>query len=228
MKPKRTQFEECMFKAEKKLKDAGSALNTTKSLYENGHVKEAYEAAFHFAEECEKLTLLARVLPAYTGNPHAAYMTDSMMLEQMPIKIEITKKNWFKIKIPALLPKKEKGSADYIRSSLYAAMRRYFYGKPPLYYPNSVIVFNHIYNRKRPERSYRDHDNIELNMIVDVLALYLLKDDMPAICSHYYFSSVGDEDATEIFVIPQTSFAEFLDVVKTAKTEVISDDGKPP
>lgn len=214
-----TQFEDCMYSAEKRLRNAQSAFNIMKALYKKGHVGAAFEAAFDFAEECEKLTLLARVLPAYTGNPNAAQLTDSMRDTHMRIDIEITGQGWFKLTLPALLPKKERGSADYIRSSLYAAMRRFFSGRQPVYYPDSVIIFRHIYNRDRPERRYRDHDNIEINTVVDILALYLLRDDMPSLCTHYYFSEADVDDRTEVYVLPQEEFTAFLDVVKTTQND---------
>ena len=69
---------------------------------------------------------------------------------------------------------------------LYPAMRRFFAGKLPHIYSDCVLIFRHIYDRNRPERSYRDHDNIELNMVVDIVALYLPPDDAPPRCAHYY------------------------------------------
>ena len=39
----------------------------------------AFGSAFAFSAEVEKLALLARVLPAYTGHPKAAELTEQML-----------------------------------------------------------------------------------------------------------------------------------------------------
>ena len=41
------------------------------------------------------------------------------------------------------------------------------------------------------ERAYRDHDNIEVNMVTDIITLYLLPDDAPRRCAHYYCTPPG-------------------------------------
>ena len=48
------------------------------------------------------------------------------------------------------------------------------------------MIFRHVYDRNRPEREYRDHDNIELNTVVDAIAMFFLVDDTPLECRHYY------------------------------------------
>lgn len=61
----------------------------------------------------------------------------------------------------------------------------------------------------------RDHDNIETNMVTDILALYVLPDDHPAVCSHYYCSAAGSEDRTEVYVIPKHNFPMWMVEEKT-------------
>ena len=115
-----------------------------------------------------------------------------------------------RVQIPALLPKKESGSPIYIQQYLYPALRRYFAGKPPALYQNCVLAYRHVYCRERPERAYRDHDNIEVNMVTDIITLYLLPDDAPRRCAHYYCSAAGAEDQTEVYVIPTSRFPTWL------------------
>ena len=38
--------------------------------------------------------------------------------------------------------------------------------------------------------------------MVDVIALYLLPDDAPLRCAHYYCSAAGEREQTEVYVIP--------------------------
>ena len=61
----------------------------------------------------------------------------------------------------------------------------------------------------------RDHDNIETNMVTDIVAMYVLPDDHPAVCSHYYCSAAGEEERTEIYIIPKHDFPMWLVEEKT-------------
>lgn len=98
----------------------------------------------------------------------------------------------------------------YIQQYLYPALRRYFDGKPPACYRSCVLAYRHVYQRGRPERAYRDHDNIEVNMVTDIITLYLLPDDAPRRCAHYYCSTAGEVDCTEVYVVPASRFPEWL------------------
>ena len=92
----------------------------------------------------------------------------------IPVEIGFTEERWFCLRIPALLPKKAGGSADYIRSFLYPAMRAFFEKRPPVRYQDCVLIYRHVYDRARPERKMRDHDNIEINMVSDIVAMYVI------------------------------------------------------
>lgn len=179
-------------------------------FYQDANLQAAYDAALQLEEISEKLVLFTRKLPAYTGNPMAEAAVENCMAENIPVEIGFTAEGWFSIRIPALLPKKTSGSADYIRSFLYPAMRNFFDGKVPIRYKDCVLAYRHVYDRTRPERQKRDHDNIEINMVSDILAVYVLPDDSPSICSHYYCSTEASDDRTEIYIIPQKDFPIWL------------------
>ena len=44
-----------------------------------------------------------------------------------------------------------------------------------------------------------------------LITLYLLPDDAPTHCSHYYCSAAGPEDRTEVYVIPASRFPMWLE-----------------
>jgi hypothetical protein len=90
-------------------------------------------------------------------------------------------------------------------------MQRFWRNKQPVRYPDNVAVFRHVYNRERPERQYRDHDNIELNRVLDVVALYVMVDDSPMRCRHYYCSAPGEVERTEIYIVPRKDFRRWLE-----------------
>lgn len=197
-----SDFTRILSKTEVQFKRASDALLQTRLLADRGDIGSAYGMAFTFEAVLEKTVLLARVLPAYTGHPEAAALTELLLEKSIPVEMGFTAQGWFCLRIPALLPKKEGGSAAYVRDFLYPAMRRFFAGKPPVSYPDCVLIFRHVYDQARPERAWRDHDNIEVNIVADVIALYLLPDDAPLRCAHYYCSTAGRLERTEVYVIP--------------------------
>jgi hypothetical protein len=189
-------------------------------LFEKGKRYDlAYDKAFDFAYEAEQLTLLAREIPAYTGHPKARERMDAQVARVIPISIKLTPEGWLKIVIPALLPRKERGNQDYIRDNLYPAMERFIKARPPFHFPKSVIVFRHVYNYERPERLYRDHDNIELNAVVNAVALYLLRSDGPQYLEHYYCAARGEADSTEVYLVPQDDFDRFRVALKSGELD---------
>ena len=162
-------------------------------------------------EECaEQLTLAARTLPSYIGHPDAETQVEAILKQEIPVEIGYTKEGWFSVRIPMLLPKKSKGSTDYIRSFLYPAMRDFFVEKPPVRYREAVLIYRHVYDRRRPERQMRDHDNIEINMVSDIVAMYVMPDDGPAVCAHYYCSAAAEQERTEVYVVSKGDFPTWL------------------
>ncbi len=170
----------------------------------------AYEQALRLEETAERLVLLTRALPAYTGSGMAKGDVESSMKRCIPVDMGFTAEGWFRLCILALLPKKAGGSADYIRSFLYPAMKEYFQEKEPVRFKDCVLVYRHVYDRERPERRMRDHDNIETNMVSDIVAMYVMPDDAPSVCSHYECSVMGEDDHTEVYVVPGKDFPKWL------------------
>ena len=203
------------------LKKTMDLFNEMNDKLENGDIEGAYASALSFADSAEKLTLTARQLPAYTGNPQAQKMCNQIIADNVPVNIGFTPESWFGVVIPTLLPKKQKGSVDYIRDYLYLAMKEFFRGKNPVRYTDCVLIYRHVYRRDRPERRYRDHDNIEINAVTDIIALYVLYDDSPLHCSHYYCSAPGDDNRTEILVVPQKEFGTWLSDANAHKNKAL-------
>lgn len=178
--------------------------------YESDELLLAYEQALRLEEHSEKCVLQTRNLPVYTGVRDACEAVSGIVCNCIGAKIGFTEEGWFYLAIPMLLPKKESGSAEYIRSALYPAMRDYFSHCPPVRFQESVLIFRHVYDKRRPERQWRDHDNIEVNMVSDIVAMYVLADDCPSVCSHYYCSAAGEEDRTTVYVVPKQDFPKWL------------------
>ena len=218
-KPK-SGFERCLDSADRRIGKVRAALEETQTHLLRGDMEGAYAAAFEFADQSERLTNLARVLPAYTGHPQAKEMMEDAIQKVFLVDIGFTAEGWFCMRLPALMPKKSTGSPAYLTDPLYPAMNRFWRGKQPVRYPYNVTVFRHVYDRERPERQYRDHDNIELNRVLDIVALYVMADDSPIMCRHYYCSAPGPSDRTEVYVVPQDEFIRWL-----SQENIIPDEG---
>lgn len=203
-------FEVAVARARRLAKKASSQLEFLENMVRKKDFEQAYPAGFEAVATVEKLALLTRSLPCYTGHPSARKELETTLSEEIPVEIGFTEQGWFTLRIPLLLPKKEHGSPEYIRGFLYPAMKRYFREVEPIRFDDCVLIYRHVYDRTRTDRKYRDHDNIELNAVTDLVALYVMADDGPMRCRHYYCSAAGPVERTEVYVIPQENFSTWL------------------
>ena len=184
-------------------------LQAVQTDYADTRMEAAMEKAVSAAKQAEKVALMTRALPAHTGHPRAKELTRNAIAEAIPIEIGFTDQGWFCLRMPILLPRKEKSSRNYIRDFLYPALEQFAAGRR-FRYRNCVLIFRHVYDRNRPEREYRDHDNIELNTVVDAIAMFFLVDDTPLECRHYYCSAAGSTERTEVYIVPRNEFETWL------------------
>lgn len=207
---KSNQFIKVLNQLDKHIQRAKTQLADVRLFYDMGHLEYACDKALDVEEVVEKSALLARALPAYTGSPSASDRVEEIIGNTIPMDIGFTEQGWFSIRIPLLLPKKSSGSVEYIRGFLYSGMRNFFKEKSPVQYRDCVVIFRHVYDRQRPERQYRDHDNYEINFVTDTIAIYVMPDDSPATCSHYYCSAASSVERTEVYIVPKADFIQWL------------------
>ena len=222
MKTENSPYAQAMSAAKRQYDKLGKQMQTMQDWYDGGNIEASYEASVQAEKLSEKLTLLMRVLPAYTGNPRARFDVEENIAQTIPVEIGFTEAGWFHLRMPILLPRKEKQPRDYIRAFLYPPMREFFGKLPLIRYHDCVLIFRHVYHKDRPEREFRDHDNIELNVVTDIIAQYALKDDAPLKCRHYYCSAKGSQERTEVYVVPRAEFRQWL-----AMEETIPEEGLP-
>ena len=180
------------------------------TIGESRDLEKALQMSVTAAKVSEAVALKTRALPAHTSHPQAERMVQEAISESVPVEISLTEEGWFYLRMPILLPRKEKSPRTYLRGFLYPALAAFARERPPIRYRDCVMIFRHTYDRNRPEREYRDHDNIELNTVVDAVAMFFLVDDTPFECRHYYCSIVGDEESTEVFIVPRNEFGVWL------------------
>ena len=217
------------------IKGSQSALNLMHSLYtgtaqsmfafDAGMIREANEIALNNAVLAERLATRFRAIPTLYGPPSLWKEVDRFVAEENPVEIGYTDEGWFSVRIPRLLPKKErkgkseKGSNTYWRGILPPALNRFFKDNYQVRYDDCVLIMRHIYDRNFPERKRRDHDNIEVNFVVDAIAYYVMRDDGAYECQHHYCSASGTTERTEVYVVPEADFVKWYEAEKNFPEE---------
>ena len=110
----------------------------------------------------------------------------------------------FCIRMP-VLPLKERCRSDcsYVAIPLLYALKKYGITHEIPRFDNAIVTVRHNYPNNLPVRYLRDHDNIEVKKVLDVIALYFLEDDNMAHCDLYYTAKPSDSYFTEIFIAPK-------------------------
>lgn len=204
-------FEKDLLSAEKMIKKADRLLENMIDSASIVGMEALKKQVLEYEALSEKICNQARLLPSLTGFIGIEDDVEEQINRESEIFVEFTPENWFHVSLPSILPKKEKGSPTFIRSTLITGLKAFFKDRTyDKFNEPCVMVFKHIYSKERSYRRYRDHDNIEVNAVADVIALYVLEDDNPSMCSHFYYSAASDKDGTEIFVVPKSQFIAFL------------------
>jgi len=110
------------------------------------------------------------------------------------------------IDLPFILPKKKYKKnqfvCDPLRHKFEQAKREY-----NLKFNEKVVIcIVHVYADENSKLRCHDFDNIESKKIIDIVALYTIKDDSPMYCDVYQTMQLGRENKTRIIVLPKSSF----------------------
>lgn len=200
------RFDEALDQIENLLTNLSNRVKLIRRLKAEGRMEACYVQLLRLEDVSERLTLLTRSLPIVSGSRSAPEDVEHLIQDAVSVEIGYTEEGWFCVRFPLLLPKKESGSNNYVRGFLYPAMRSFFTRRVPVVHPQNVLIYRHVYDRSRPKRRMRDHDNIEINMVSDIVAMYVMPDDAPRYCSHYYCSAAGSRERTEVYVVPKADF----------------------
>lgn len=167
----------------------------------------------HLEQKTEKLAAISRIFPFSLPDRKILLQTlENSIVQENKVFIEYTPEHWFHAIIPNLLPKKENnkvhGSAEYIRTTFLVAMQKFFTQHKAIpYFKKNVLIIQNDYSKNRRDYGYRDHDNIEVNAVSDIVMIFCAKDDAGSLCNHFYCSATDENDQTEIFLMPEEDFA---------------------
>ena len=157
-----------------------------KKLYTLEHLLPSPDPA-QFAETAKSAALLSErstaslrgFLFTTTGGMPEGYYQQAAAAQG--IKVSATDDYVF-IRVPALLPKKKAAEGfKFLVVPLQAAFEEYRRQHALPHFSDCVICIEHIYDRCLPITAVRDYDNLEFKSILDVIALYCMKDDTGAL-----------------------------------------------
>lgn len=179
---------------------------------EDGKSKSVESAIFKAETLSETAVLIDRKLPVCTENPTAIKTVEKNISDAFRCEMYFSERGWFVLQMPLLLPRKHRGESQYLRLSLCPQVEKFFNARKIKKLDDCVIVFYHINEKNRNRRLWRDNDNYEVKLVTDILAVYLMVDDNPAVCDHYYCSRSGETDETHVYVLPRDELSVFLEM----------------
>ena len=166
------------------------------------------------AIRCEFITHKLRELVYGTTNiPKADYL--KYATDNMGICISCSDDGIIGITIPCFIPHRRKKQTGLITEPLFAALAQFISSQSPELpferFNHCVICINHVYDKAMFEKGHkRDHDNIEIKGIIDVINTFLLTDDNGCLCDIYSTSELDSRDYTQISVMKKDMFPEWV------------------
>lgn len=167
----------------------------------------SYSAAIRGENIIQKLR---RLVYETTNIPKAEYLTKAadalgIIIREDDGIVEMT--------LPCLMPKRKNKSNDFITDPLFGALAQFVFNRqqPFKRFGHCVICITHVYDKTlMNKRRIRDHDNIEIKGIIDVINLFLLTDDAGGLCDIYSTSRIADDDLTQIAIMDKDIFPEWI------------------
>lgn len=149
---------------------------------------------------------MRRLFMDTTFTPKSELMAQTAHVQGILIKRD---QQWYHIVIPALIPKRRQ-NCDFIIEPLRYALSEYVRANKPERLRECILCFQHVYSQEIPAGWVRDHDNMEVKKVQDVIADQLMTDDSGRYCSNLSVSALGDKDCTEIYLMRPEMLPEWL------------------
>ena len=93
-------FPKTLSRVEKSVEKLNAFLRQARTMAESGEMDMAFHASLRAADAAERMVLLVRALPAYTGNPMAADRIEALMQSHIPVDVGFTAEGWFSVRLP--------------------------------------------------------------------------------------------------------------------------------
>ena len=158
------------------IRSAEMLVRKLKALKTLSGAEEKLAGSTSAAKLSEGVTLRVRSLPGHTGHPMAQEFLRSAIREAVPVELGFTEQGWFCLRMPMLLPRKEKSSRSYLRGFLYPALEKFTADLDPIRYPNCVMIFRQ-YKAEQMAQLQQEKEELEKErrksqeMLEELLAL---------------------------------------------------------
>ena len=175
--------------------------------YPENYSQLSYGAAIRGEDIIQKLR---RLVYETTNIQKVEYLADAANA----LGISVTERGGtVEIVLPCLIPKRKNKSNDFIADPLFGALTRFIFSRQQPFekFKHCVICITHVYDKAlMNKRRIRDHDNIEIKGIINVINLFLLTDDSGSLCDIYSASEIAEDDFTKITIVDKDMFPEWL------------------
>jgi len=161
---------------------------------------------------CQKLEQHLRSFPKFFGFPEALNEIKKELAEDANISFDVLDDNVLRITLPELFPVRNRGGVmteqyDNIRSRYVAAFDKFFSKNSFKRHRERVVVlYKSIY---KSVNEVLDYDNFDLKQITDFISTYCLIDDNPYRMIAISDYEIGEDEHSEIYVIPLLKFDSY-------------------
>lgn len=202
--------------AEKRFHKVESGFVTIKKYIQEERYEDSYNKCITLSNSIMRLAQDLRVLPSQYGCSNELTSL-TVADDSYPVHFDYSDDKILHIILPDILPHRIKINDDkhiamqdysYNKQCLYNAFAKEFeYGRFKVYDKKVVLYFENIYT---DPKFFIDNDNVDTKIITDIIASYMLIDDNPFWCSHYIDAVIGEYNHTEVYVVPQGEFIDFI------------------
>ena len=183
----------------------------------------AYDFTLSTAEDAEFLIRNTRELILSQKMSSGEEDVQRVIDTTYPVEIGFTEEGRFSMRIPILIPKQDGYSVKYLENRLDPVLREFWDSRPPKKFPyyEAVLVFRHVYDVKRPPWERCVPANGEIDCVIKLIFKHMLYQAFPIEFRHYHSCAVGEEECTEVYVIPISEFEKWLSQ-ETSVMEILS------
>ena len=211
-KRKKEYFDHALDRAISRTRRILDDLKFIREMNREGKKDVVYNFTLLTAEDAEFLIRNTRELILSQKTPTGEEDVQRIIDATYPVEIGFNAEGWFGVRIPLLIPKKDNYSVKYLEKRLGPVLEEFWRVRPrfQLAPHDSVIVFRHIYSTHRPGWEHCVPADSEIDCVIRLFFSHVFRKIFPIDFRHYHCCAYGEEECTEIYVMPATDLGKWL------------------
>lgn len=185
-------------------------LKFIRELYRDDRQEQAYGFSLMTVKATEELALNVRHLAVSLNVPCAEKDVQRMVDQSFKVEIGFTEHEYFCVRMPLLIPGKDDYSLRYLKNNLSEVLHRFYEYRPPIESKRSIVVFRHVYDRKRSPWERVVPADAEVDCVIKLIFQYIFRDIYAVDFRHYHCCAVGEGERTEVYVVPLSAFGHWF------------------